>query len=256
MLTGRAIERLGLGLQARQDWLSEGLHIPVVLFLWVRLYLALASYAASGQPSDLVLALLTVVLQVLLALTFALMLRFDVALRSVAVGTGIVLLALLLSAGWGVAYVRPTDPREPLVHEPTAIEVRDLVQTLRDLSWQETRAPSTLPLTLQAAPDSVLAWYLRDFTSAHVVQDLDVEEMETALVTTQLDLGAAGEAYRGQDFALRRDWGLAMVACAREQEWPPHCQTAVAWWLFRDSRAVPRPVVDQQAVLWLLDESE
>ncbi len=256
MLTGVATEQLARSLQERRDWISEGLHVPVVIFLWVRLYLALASYATSGTPGDLVLVMLTVIMQALLAITFALLLRFDAAMRSMAVGTGIVLLALLLSAGWGVAYVRPADPREPLVREPTAIEVRDLVQTLRDLSWQETKMPLTLPFTLQAAPDSVLAWYLRDFGAAHLVQDFSAEEIGSTLVSTQLDLGAVGggAAYRGQDFTLRRDWDPAVLVCA--WEWPLRCQSTAAWWLFRDSREVPGPEIDQQVVLWALQEND
>jgi hypothetical protein len=170
----------------------------------------------------------------------------------VGVGTGIALLAVVLSAGWGGAYVRPADPRELLVRQPTAVEVRDLVRTLRDLSWRETGMPTTLSLTLEAAPDSVLAWYLRDWSAARRVEDLGaVGEMDRVLVTARRDLGAVtlpdDVEYVGQDFALRRSWDPLQVACV--WAWPPRCNATVAWLLFRDT---PAPAATEQwAVLWL-----
>jgi uncharacterized protein (TIGR03663 family) len=252
MLTGVAIERLVQSLRERGERLGEGFYVPVVLILWVHAYLVLARYAERGGPRDLFMVLLVIALQGLLATMFALAMRFDVALRGVAMGTGVALLAVTLSAGWGVAYVRPADPRELLVREPTAVEVRDLVQTLRDLSWCETGIPTTLPFTLEAAPDSVLAWYLRGFSAARRIEGLEGGEIGSALVTSRRDLELAGDVpndveFVGQDFALRRSWSLAELGCT--WEWPPRCNAAVKWLLLR--RAPPLPVADQWAVLWL-----
>jgi uncharacterized protein (TIGR03663 family) len=257
LLAGVAVEQLARDLQERGDWRSEGLHVPVVVLLWVHLYLRLAGYADSGDVVDLALALLTLALQGLLAMVFALAIKFDAALRAVAVGTGSVLLALLLSAGWGGAHVRPTDPRELLARDPTASEVRDLTETLRDLSWRRTGFPLTLPLVLEAEADSVLAWYLRDFTAVRRVESLEaggVEgETDLVLVSTQSSPDEdevrwwVSEGYVGQSFTLHRTWNSADIACV--WEWPPQCQCAVRWWLFRSSPVTP--VVDRQAVLWI-----
>jgi len=146
-----------------------------------------------------------------------------------------------------------------LVSEPTAVEARDLVQTLRHLSWRETGIPVTLPFTLEAASDSVLAWYLRDFGAAHRVRDLgalDVEnvgeEMARVLVTPRRDLHDlvatdAGLEYVGQDFALRRSWDpLEEVGCT--WEWPLRCGDAVGWLLFRHTPSPPE--IDRWVVLW------
>ncbi len=246
MLTGVAVEQLVRGLRERGDWLSEGLHIPVVALLWVHFYLMLARYAVSSYPveqnTSLALALLTVALQGLLAMVFALGLRFDAALRSVAVGTGLVLLVMTLSAGWGIAYVRPADPRELLAGETTAVEIRDLVETLRAASWRETGLPQTLPFTLEAEPDSVLAWYLRDFSAK------GESGTDSVLVTVQDGVASGSfDGYVGQDFALRRSWDLSSVSCA--WEWPPQCRSFVGWWLYRTAPALPAS--DQNAVLWL-----
>jgi hypothetical protein len=213
----------------------------------------LGRYAVSGRSEDLALVLLTAALQVLLVMMFALAMRADAALRALGVGTGVVCLAATISAGWGSAYARPADPRELLVNEPTAVEVRDLVETLRDLSWRETGLPTTLPLTFEAAPDSVLAWYLRDFSAARRVEDLE-GEVGSVLVTAWSDLGGPalrggpeGVDFVGQDFALGRSWSPLEIGCT--WEWPPQCSTGAKWLLFRSTPVAP--VVDHRAVLWL-----
>ena len=258
LLTGIALEEIARSLQAYGAWLGEGLYILVVLILWAHAYLVLARYAQFGNPADLALALLVVVLQVMLAVIFALAMQVDAALRGLVVGTGIVLLGLTLSAGWGVAHVRPADPRELLVHQPTAVEVRDLVQTLRDLSWRETGMPTRLPFTLEATPDSVLAWYLRDFSEARRterLESLDVGEIGSVLVTSRRDLSLAhvpdDVEFVGQDFALRRSWDAAEVRCV--WQWPLRCNAAVGWLLLR--RTPSLPVADEWAALWLRQDT-
>jgi hypothetical protein len=255
MLGGVMVEWLAHDLRERGAWLSEGLYVPVVMVLWVYFYLMLARSAVLGDPAAIGLALLTVGLQVALGMIFALAMNVDTAWRAVGVGTGVALLAITISAGWRAAIVRPADPREPLVRQPTAVEVRDLVQTLRDLSWHETGISTRLPFTLEAAPDSVLAWYLRDFSAARRVDNLGAAgELPTVFVTARRDLsdltltrGADDRDYVGQDFTLGRSWDLAGVACT--WAWPPRCNAAVKWLLFRSTDAPP--VVDRWAVLWL-----
>ena len=253
LLTGIAVQALVRSLQAQGSWLNEGLYVLLVLILWAHCYLVLVRYAETGNVADVALVLLTVVLQMLLAAVFALVVSLDTALRGIAVSTGIALLAVTLSVGWNLAHTRPADSRELLVRQPTAVEVRDLVQTLRDLSWRETGMPVTLPFTLEAAPDSVLAWYLRDFSAARRVERLS--DFGGALVTWQrgdepehpAPALPDGVEYVGQGFALRRSWDVREIACV--WEWPPRCQAAVRWLLLR--RTPSAPVTDEWAAFWL-----
>ena len=247
LLAGIAVESLARSLRERGDWFGEGIYIPVTLILWTHTYLVLARYAARGEPTDLFLALLVVALQAVIGIMFALAMRPAAALRGAAAGIGVALLAFTLSAAWGVAYARPSDPREPLLRAPTAFEVRDLEQTLRELSWRETGIATTLPLAFEAAPDSVLAWYLRDFSAARRVASLTAEDAGLALITSQRDLSLAEGEYVGQDFVLRRSWNPDAARCP--WGWPPQCSAAVKWLLFR--RTPSPPVADQWAVLWL-----
>ncbi|RLC93113.1 MAG: hypothetical protein DRI77_12155 [Chloroflexi bacterium] len=247
LLAGIAVESLARSLRERGDWFGEGIYIPVTIILWTHTYLVLARYAARGEPTDLFLALLVVALQAVIGIMFALAMRPAAALRGAAAGISVALLAFTLSAAWGVAYARPSDPREPLLRAPTAFEVRDLEQTLRELSWRETGIATTLPLAFEAAPDSVLAWYLRDFSAARRVASLTAEDAGLALITSQRDLSLAEGEYVGQDFVLRRSWNPDAARCP--WGWPPQCSAAVKWLLFR--RTPSPPVADQWAVLWL-----
>ena len=279
MLAGLAAELLVRNLREQGEWITDGLYVLVVVVLWAHFYVVLAHYAVYKTPADMALALLTVALQVLLAMVFALGIRVGTALRALGVGTIVALVAVTLSAAWGSAYVRPGDPRELLAQEPAAPEVRDLVQTLRDLSWRRTGVPTALSFTLEAAPDSVLAWYLRDFSAARRVEDLGQASADETirrlegemgpLVTTRRDLASAGRLsfrargvvipsaarnlrFVGQDFALRRRWNPAEVGCTLR--WPPECSAAVEWYLFR--RTPAPPAVDEWVVLWVKVDSE
>lgn len=253
LLTGSAVEAIGERLGTPGALRGTWLYTPVVLVLWVYFYLIFARYAAAGSPADLLLAALVVALQLLLAALFALGMRIDAAVCAFAAGTGAALLMATVSAGWRVAYVRPADPRELLIHQPTAVGVRDLEQTLRDLSWRETGMPTTLPFTYEAGPDSLLAWYLRDFAAARRVDRLDVGEIRQehpVLITMQAELHLPDVPYIGQDFVLRREWKPSEIGCV--WEWPPHCKTASEWLLFRRTAAPPQ--AERLAVLWLPED--
>ena len=266
LLTGAALDELVRGLRERGEWLTEGLYMPIVAILWANLYLMLARYAAGGDMVHLAVAVLALVLQILLATVFALTVGGDAALRALSASTGVVLLMGTLAAAWGVAYARPSDPRELLLQQPTARGVRDLVHTLRDLSWRETGTPTRLPFTAvigqedASAASALLTWYLRDFDAARRVESLeaiggeepaDVAQASAVLVTPGLALegvGDAASAYMGQDFVLRRRWSLSQVECAWGGE-QLACADGVKWWLFRDM--VPAPESDLWAALWL-----
>jgi hypothetical protein len=249
-LTGMAVEVL-LQNWSPSDAALRAVYAALVLVLWVYAYLMLGRYAAYGDPADLALAVVAVVVQVLLGLSFGLALGPVGTLRVAAGATGAALLAFTLSAGWGVAYEHPADPREALLTEPTAMGVRDLVQTLTDLSWQKTGMPTTLEFAFEAPEDSVLAWYLRGFGRAHRVDRLDGmnrDDHKVILVTRGRDNIASavveGE-YAGQDFAVRRQWSPQALGC---RFWDSGCNAVFGWFMFRDAPSLPEAV--EWATLW------
>ncbi|HET92365.1 MAG TPA: hypothetical protein ENN99_16745 [Chloroflexi bacterium] len=261
MLAGLGVDCLAENLCRYSDWLSEGLHTLVVILLWGHLYLILARYAFSGNSVDLVLALAVVLMQFVMLSVFTIASGFTAALRAAAVGTGIVLLGWTISAGWGVAFVRPADPRELLTHHPSAGGVRDLVQTLQEISWQERGLPDAASFTYQTQDlESVLMWYLRDFRNARQVASLTAGVPDSLRVTVtdlpgDLEIplqGLAEEEVIGQDFALRYGWEREGLGCT--PGWPPQCWALTRWALFR--KTSPAPPVDRWAVLWKTSHSD
>ncbi len=264
--------------------LLDAAHLVVVLIFWLHCALMLARYATFGALSDLVLAVLTVALQILLTAMFAMTMDREIAIaRSaclLALGTGIAALSVTFAAGWGVAHVRPWDAREPLLRAPTDLGVRSLVETLREHSWRETGLPTTLRLAVQADPDSPLAWYLRSLDSGcsalHLIGDSTSNEagangpfsvivttdgnLDALTLATTLEAEASGAIQDSQtvrqDFILRRRWDPKSVGCV--WTWPPDCRALVNWWLFRKTD-VPPPVEEWSggsAVLWMLEWEE
>jgi uncharacterized protein (TIGR03663 family) len=230
-----------------QDWPAVRLYLPIVIVLWGYFYLTLMRYANTADSSDLLLALLVGLMQVLLAALFALATQPSRAAIAFAAATGLVLLVVTVSAGWGVAFVRATDPREPLLAQPTADEVRDLQHTLRELSWAETGLPSTLRLALEEPSSPVLRWYLRDFAGLESYVPGSGAVLPEVIVTARRELLLTDSRYIGQDFALARRWDPRTVECA--WAWPPHCEAAARWWLLR--RTPEPPEVSQWAVVWV-----
>ena len=250
ILTGLAVEWLGRGRWASQTGIRVA-YGAFVLVLWAQVYLMLARHALYGQSGDLALAGVIVLLQLLLVASFGFVLGPRATLRTWGAATSLVFLGLLISAGTGVAYRRTADPREALVGQPTAVNIRDLVDTLVDLSWHRTGLPITLDFVYEAPADSVLAWYMRDFERARRVDHLAALTADSfgPLVVTVDDAPgpaiAPGPDYVGQAFALQRQWVADSLPC---RLWQGDCRIGVRWFLFRDGPPLPEPV--ERAVLW------
>ncbi|MCX7683071.1 MAG: glycosyltransferase family 39 protein [Anaerolineae bacterium] len=262
LLLGITVEGLVGSIQRRGDWRLGWLYTAVMVILWAHLYLVLARYALWGLSTDLALAAMSLALFGLLVIVFIMTADVALTMQALAVSAMVALLLVTLSAAWRVAYVRPADPRELLSRDPTAPEIRDLGETLRELSWEETGMPMTLSFAFEASSDSVLAWYLRGFSAAHRIDPggLSGAEVPSVLVTesamagggepSELPLGVSEERkVVGQDFVLRRSWSPQELRCTAGI--PPNCQIPVRWWLFRDG--LTQPTDERWAVLWLIE---
>jgi uncharacterized protein (TIGR03663 family) len=276
LLGGAGVEMLVRYWRVAVAWRTAGVYASITCVLWAYLYLRFSSYGLRGDFLDLMVGVLVLAFPSLLlacaAAVFALtppdghMVTEEVAkgarsaFQGAVASTTVALLAATFSLGWGVAHVRPADPRELLVHESTAPGMRELVRVLHDLSWRQTGLPTTLFFTYEAAPDSVLAWYLRDFGAARRVDSLhglEPDERGAVIVTSDREWvpdAREGAELVGRDFALSRDWRLDGLNCV--WQWPP-CNQAVEWLIRRDPTstdqtgwAALKPEVVRRAVLW------
>lgn len=256
LLVGTGIQGLlqgGDGPQAAGDMRSflQLAYGGLVVVLSAHGVLMLAQYAYRGDQANLILAVIALVVQAPLALSAGLLLGAQRTLRTAAAGIGLALLVFTVAAGWRAAYRHSADPREVLQSEPTALNVRDLVVTLEEISWRETGTRSALPLLYEAPEDSVLAWYLRGFENAERVtrlEEADPGTLPAVIVSEGREepvLAGAPAAYAGQDFALSRRWSPRTFGC---RFWDTGCNVAVEWFLFRSG--APLPEAETWATLW------
>jgi uncharacterized protein (TIGR03663 family) len=255
LLAGRGIDYLVRSLEEAGRFTYEGLHAVAIVVLLGHLYLLLARYSAVSEIRELALYSALAGLAILLigssVAALALLVSRSAGLRGGALGLGLGLLVYTLSAAWGVAYLRPHDPRELLVNRPTPVDVRDLVETLQGLSWRNTGTEASMPIATDAAPDSALAWYLKDFEAVDWVPAVGgVTDEYDVLVSQSTSLGSADAVFVGQDFALTATWDPGVVRCYLS--WPPACGATVEWLVARDSTAPP--AAEELAVVWARKE--
>lgn len=198
--------------------------------------------AAPLEPASLILMAVMALFAVIVAVLGANL--WD--RRTVLLGVGLAVAAFggvaSLGAGWHAAVPNANDPTEPWHFTASEGAVRSLTETLEELQDRLSRGLPTMPLTVQAAPDGLLAWLVRDYSNAVFVRDAREAAGAQVFVSETPALPELGGAYVGQDFALTRTWtarGLALT------ELP-------AWWAQR--ALTPRAldtVLPAPATIWV-----
>jgi len=246
-LGGLAVEELAQAIATGSSWANEGLHLPVSLVLWAHAGMTLARYARNGARADLVLAGMTLLLQVLLTAAFGFAVSVPeeeekniktvqrgatAALRAGGISLGLILVTVTVAIGSRLAFVRPADPRELAVQNPAAVEVRTLVEVAEHISSLNKTSGERLPITFLGDADPALAWALRRF---------DLRVTETQWRDSPLVIASAQtplpDGYFREFFTLQRTW---------TPTWGGN-QTA-RWWLYRETTA---PSVDKSVALWV-----
>lgn len=257
-LSGAALNAFLHDLEIGEIWIGEVVYTLAVFVFWVYIYLRVARYAAFGDSADLLLVFLSFVLQLLLGASFALAIGFELALRDIASGTLIALLLFTLSVGWAGAYGDPVENCELLLTRPTAVGVRDLVHTLRNLSWRETGLPTTMEFTFVDPSDPVLSWYLRDFRAVRYVESVKAIAGEGPVVTAEREPFVSDASYMGQDFVLRWHWDPLEFNCSW-QDGAINCKWLAKWLLFRErprgTESSPLRVAEKWVTLWIRKEA-
>jgi hypothetical protein len=268
-LGGMALDSLAEGLRRRGHWLNEGLYLAISAPLWAYLAINLATYSSRpGQytwlnvlflnvsvPTYLSLAVASLLLLLIMAVAIGLVQGIGPTLRGLGLSTILVLLVYTIATTWGVSQNRPADPRETLILEPTAREVRLLRDTLNRLSIEHQGDAQAIDLAV-LRNDPALAWVLRDFQHAQFEEVSESAPLPSAVIVPR-DLGKPqlDEGYIGQSFPLRRRWGTEQIGCRWNQiqleagQVPQlDCSSLVDWITYRRSQT---GLTEEQIVLWL-----
>lgn len=230
LLSGIALEAL-ISRLGRPD-ARNGLSILAPTGLGVSAYIALllAHYAKQGRPESLFLVLLALGLQGLLVIAVAYVMQAPGVFPSLAAGWVVALLLATVAVGWGVTHVRFDDPRELLLFQPTDPSIRRLVDTLTEISWEDTGAPRRLAFSYESGRNPVLSWYLRDFPYAHRVTpgaELPPGELRQVHVTGPDGACLQPQDAVGRDFPVLRSWDPGALACTWRDV--PDCENTPNW---------------------------
>jgi uncharacterized protein (TIGR03663 family) len=253
LLAGKGVERAWRWIPWPRLWLEIGMITLAALGLIIFLYLQIAAYVEMGGTAVasfagielyagwayLILAGVALVALVLLWLG-----AWIWRGRSLLLGGGWLAVLLLLGlwcvkAMWGPAFARASDPRELMVMQATAPDVRRFLDSMRALSRDTSGDATTLAVTVDARTGPVVEWYLRDFGQRQVVEELSGEPGTAAAVSLAAQDLPIGDTFRGQGFPLRTHW----------LPWGLRADALVNWLLFNEAG---EPVIDQEVVLWVM----
>jgi uncharacterized protein (TIGR03663 family) len=255
LLAGQGAARAWRWIARRDLWPEAALVAIVALGVGVFIYLQVASYSVAGSGTTVSVAGVTLYAWTTYLILAAVALALAAIVGAVAwlwrgpglvvAGGWLALLAILglfgFKATWGLSVAHAADPRELMILQTTAPDVRLLVDRLEALSRDTAGDAHTLPFTVERATGPVVAWYLREFKGQTAVDDLSAPPATQAVVTLGVRDLPIGETFRGQDFPLHTQW----------LPWGLRGQDIVRWLLFNKAG---QPVVDQQVVLWVASQ--
>jgi uncharacterized protein (TIGR03663 family) len=256
LLAGQAIERGWHWLAERSSGHEVATVTAVALALLVFLYLQVAAYGLTDNRSTVSLGSITLYNSTayLLLASVALLLLAGLGAAAwawrgpslLAAGGG---LALVVSLGlfgfrstWALNMSDAADPRQLMIGQTTAPDVREVATQLEELSLDKAGDRYTLPVTVDSATGPAMAWYLRDFQEVTMVDGLSTPPDTVAALTLVMQDPPIGETFRGRGFPLETRWA----------PWGLGGQGVVRWLLFTEG---PLPVVDKEVVLWVEGES-
>lgn len=224
----------------RQEGLLMGgilIAILVTGLFWI------IQYASTGDTGVGLNALLSGVLALFLIGFFGWWANWPLAGRvTVLLSTGLLLMAGV-ATGWQVS-VR-TDPPGYLGYVRTVpdLDTRQLAEDIRTLSAQRAGDQWSIPVQVQvdAAPDPLLGWYLRNVRDLRWVNAPQVTQAfdRSPLVITPTDsVSPLPEGYIGSDYRIRQSWLPSDL---------PDARARLRWFLYQQP---PADRNGESVVLW------
>lgn len=249
LLAGQEVRRL-VESAYRWSWLPEGLQGGVTFVMWGYLGIQLAYHAARGIGSlpEIMLAVLTLVFQLLLFMGFTALFGGRSAAHGLLLGTAAVMLLIQGAFGWGLTFLRTGDPAEPLVSQATATDLRALRQMVDDFGRVLGRPGEEIDVALvagDAATTAVTRWALRDLSRLQVTAGWPTAASTLIVAPTNVVPPANATPWRGIAFTAIVQPPGTLPACTSLR--PPVCRAPLAWYLYR---RLPLSPQREQIVLW------
>lgn len=250
---GAAIEALIADWRQEGQLIREGAFIGVALVILIYLAFTTGLYADKlykqlPEASQyfwmcmLAVALIVVLLGLYLAWFGA-----PSTWRALGGTLALVLTLVMLSTSVRLNFSHVDDPHELHIRVAPYAGVRDALQTMEKLAWQQAGYPTSLPVAVEAGLGPIWRWYLRDWERVEFVSNSSEavtsdEFAGTLLLTSTGAKPALGDRYAGQDFVVRRWW---------KPEFLDGTDT-LTWWLYGKSSTFA--VKLDSVILWTQTE--
>jgi hypothetical protein len=159
-------------------------------------------------------------------------------------GLGLLFLTLMIATGHSgmLAFTRSDSAFEPLNLTPAQPGLKTLIKTLDELGELAVGNSIDPSITVQADPNGVIAWALRDYARVTFVDQAD-PTVATDIVITPADGidPALGSTYVGQDFVIVANWSPTGLSSA----------DFVRWLLYRSAST---PAAEEKVILWVRED--
>ncbi len=162
---------------------------------------------ANFEPDSAILLLIAVLFLVIGYFLFASLWGSRTAWQGLGIGLAIFGGLTSLGAGWNAVVTNADVPVVFWHMTATHGDATLLRQTLFEIADRQTGGLPTMPVTVMAPQDGIVAWLLRDFSNADFIKNVgDAIGDEVVLLPGSLQQLNLGSSYVGQDFVVTRTW--------------------------------------------------
>ncbi len=206
LLGGGVVASFGERLFDEGSWRIDGVAVLITLALFLYFWINFNLYLTAPDTLKLMSLFIPIVGG---ALGIAYLYSIHSPATAGRVG-GIALLLLLgvftVANSWGVSMNRANDPREPLVVQPSDINLRTAAAELAQVSTERYRNAHQIPLGIQTTLGYAPRWYFRDFQNVVAVTgNTDLPEAALLDSTMPPAQGIGKKVFIGQSW----QWSIA-----------------------------------------------
>jgi hypothetical protein len=211
------------------------------------------SLAGTNQGLEIVLIVLTVLIQGLLVMGMIPLFDMPTAWQGLLRGSILTLLLLQASFAWGLAFVHPADPVELAVQTGTSPDLHNLRHVMDALALREGWRRDSLDLALVKGDrtfTAVLRWTLRDYPRLRVLEHWpeNIKGFVITPVQDEIPLPETEANWHGMTAVAITRARDTRVTCATENKFSL-CPSAMKWYLYRRGNIPPEK---EYVRLWVL----
>ena len=237
LLASKQVANLIQSVFEEWSWMIDGLLILLGMGLLIYFWINLASYIRDPQPFKIVSLLIPPGAWLITALVLSSTYQRSDVRRGMGAMVLILLTFISFTNSWGVTIIRPADPREPLVVQPTSLNLPIVAKQLTQISIERYRHPAKIPVGIQRTLGYAPRWYLRHFESVTLVDGSHAGLPEATLLDSELPPPDLAEI--GQRVWISSSW-----------QWPISDTLGFLRWL--KTREEAAGIIERTAVLYVM----